>query len=106
MRVLLIKDVMKILRASRPSIYRWLRERRYGIGNFPFPISAAGRQLRWNADDIEAWCQSGSVLLPPVDVISSKRQPTAKECQQRKEATAEALARHGININQKSEVGS
>ena len=100
-RILLTKDVMELSRASRPSIYRWIRERRHGIGNFPLPISESGRQLRWNADDIEAWFQSGSTPQPTVPVVSPKKQPKVKERQQRKEAVSVALLRHGININPK-----
>ena len=97
MKILLVKDLMRILRASRPTVYRWLAERRMGIGTFPLPISQAGRQLRWNADDIEAFCQSRGVPQPPVVVTSPKQQiKRTEEHRNRQEATAAVLAKHGI----------
>lgn len=95
MKILLVEDLEKIFRASRPSLYRWLAESRKGVGNFPLPITQNGRQLRWNADDIEAFCRAQSVPQPPVSVTSPKQQ------EERREATAAVLAKHGILGTQK-----
>ena len=97
MKIYLIKDIMHLLRASRPTVYRWLAESRKGVGYFPLPISQDGQQLRWNADDIEAFCQSRGVPQPPVVVTSPKQQiKRTEEHRNRQEATAAVLAKHGI----------
>ena len=97
MKILLIKDVMNVLRASRPTVYRWLAESRKGVGYFPLPISQDGRQLRWNADDIEVFCQSRGAPQPLVAVTGPKHQvKRTEEHRKRQEATAAVLAKHGI----------
>ena len=101
MKILLVKDLMRLLRASRPSVYRWLAERRAGFGNFPLPISQAGRQLRWNSDDIEAYCQSRAAPQSPVNVVSTAKQQVKAQREQQ-EATLQALARHKIYPNSKT----
>jgi predicted DNA-binding transcriptional regulator AlpA len=88
MTVLLIKDVMKLLRVSRTTIYRWIRESREGLTDFPLPISAAGRQLRWYAADIERFYTAQHT--PPVEPETIEQ-----ECQKCK-GYAEALALFGV----------
>jgi len=94
MKILLLRDVMELLRASRPTVYRWLRESRAGVGYFPLPISEAGRQLRWNAADFEVFCQSRSTPPQSASVLSPTKQRAEKA--QRRKATWEVLAQHGI----------
>jgi predicted DNA-binding transcriptional regulator AlpA len=94
MRILLAREVMAMLRASRPTLYRWLRESRTGVGTFPQPISEPGRQLRWNADDIEAFCQARATPPRPASMPSPTKVRAEKE--QRREATWRGLAEHGI----------
>ena len=105
MKILLVKDLMRILRASRPTVYRWLAERRMGIGTFPLPISQAGRQLRWNADDIEQFCQSQSNVRLPIAIANSKQRREKKAFQDRQEAAAAVLEKHGILINNSTKRG-
>jgi predicted DNA-binding transcriptional regulator AlpA len=89
MTVLLIKDVMQLLRVSRPTIYRWIRESKEGLIGFPLPISAAGRQLRWNAEDIERFYTSQHTPLPV------ETAPVELECRKCR-GYSETLARLGL----------
>ena len=94
-----IKELMRITGYSRVSVYRKTADARAGLGQFPIPVTGKKQKLGWRAADVEAYYQARSVPQPPVDVVSPKREPTAKERQNRQKATAEALSRHGININ-------
>ena len=99
--LLKVEDVMRILGLSRVSIYRKVSEARAGNGRFPLPIGDAKQKLRWNADDVEAFCQSRSMAPMPVMVTSPKQQRPKKQSYEQRQASArQALAeRHGININ-------
>jgi predicted DNA-binding transcriptional regulator AlpA len=66
-RVLLVDEIASLMRVARSSIYRWLGERRKGIGSFPLPISQAGGKLRWLASDIDSYlsAQASATPVPP-----------------------------------------
>jgi len=97
-RILLIREVATLLRVANVTIYRWLAESREGRGHFPLPVSQRGGKLRWLATDIEAFLQSQSTAVPPVNVTSAtKRRQEAKEYRNRQERATAALRRHGFN---------
>ena len=84
---------MTLLKISEATLYRWVSESRRGAGTFPLPISQFGRTLRWNSDEIDAWCRSGTPAnLPPARPAKT----TVKELRHRVEAMLEALQRHGL----------
>lgn len=94
MEILLASDVMSRLKISLPTLYRWTADSRAGIGTFPKPISEPGKQLRWNAEDIEAWmaCRQRS---QPVQIES------ATQLKQRHAAAVKRLRSKGIKISAK-----
>jgi predicted DNA-binding transcriptional regulator AlpA len=87
MEILLINDVTSRLKISQNTLYRWISESRAGRGTFPLPISLPGRTLRWNSDDIDAWCQ------PKAITPARKAKVTAKQRQKKADAIQQALAR-------------
>ena len=96
MRILLMKDIMRLFRVSRPTVYNWLAASRKGAGFFPLPISQAGCVHRWNADDIEAFMQPKSVPQPANIASPVKRKQKNKTLQQRQVALQQGMQRHGI----------
>ena len=96
-RILLINEVATLLRVTPSSVYRWLGDRRRGIGTFPLPISQAGGKLRWLASDVEAFLASQSAL-PPVHVPTARQaKRNARAFQERQASADKALQRHGID---------
>jgi predicted DNA-binding transcriptional regulator AlpA len=92
MEILLASDVMSRLKISLPTLYRWTAEAKAGIGTFPQPISEPGKQLRWNADDIENW----------VGCRNQQSTPKVESATQRSKRNAVAVKRlqaKGVNIN-------
>jgi predicted DNA-binding transcriptional regulator AlpA len=95
-----VSDIKRIFGISQVSVYRWVAASRAGTSRFPLPIGGSKQKLRWNAGDIEAYCQSSNGAKITVPVKTSKQQKRAKQTlQQRQEATRTALAKHGIIIN-------
>jgi predicted DNA-binding transcriptional regulator AlpA len=105
-KLLEINDIKRIFGISQVSVYRWVSASRAGTSRFPLPIGGSKQKLRWNAGDIEAYCQSSNGATMPVAVKTLKQPKREKQTlQQRQEATRTALARHGIviNLNQRGE---
>ena len=50
MNLLRLPEVVEITRLSKGSIYRLL-----GTGDFPQPVRAGVRAVRWRADEIQKW---------------------------------------------------
>jgi predicted DNA-binding transcriptional regulator AlpA len=73
MEVLLASDVMRRLKISLPTLYRWRADAKAGIGTFPLPISESGKQLRWNAADIENWTSRHNQQSAPVVESAAER---------------------------------
>jgi predicted DNA-binding transcriptional regulator AlpA len=95
-RILLVGEVAALLRVANSSVYRWLGQRRRGIGTFPLPISSMGGKLRWLADDIEHYI--ASQVSPSVNVSTTRQaKRQAKDFRERQERATEALRRHGLN---------
>ena len=92
-RILLINEVAALLRVANSSIYRWVAERRKGIGKFPLPISTQGGKLRWLASDVETYLASQSQISPNLPT-ARQRQRNAKAFQERQNATDMALSRY------------
>jgi len=53
-QLLRLREVVKIVHYTKPSIYRLMAE-----GNFPRPIRLGGRSVFWVKSDIEAFIQDG-----------------------------------------------
>ena len=96
-----IREIMKIFRLSQVSVYRKVAAARSGKGEFPLPIWGSKQGLRWNAADVEVFCQSKTVPRRPVRTNGSKRQRwVTKELMARNESAQKSLAdRHGIFVN-------
>ena len=41
------REVMELIRISRPTLYRWLQ-----LGTFPKPIKIGPQKLAWRRDDV------------------------------------------------------
>ena len=95
MEILLKDDLMNRLKISEATLYRWVSESRTGSGTFPLPISQPGRTLRWNSDEVDAWCQSKTRVA--VTSSSRKTKNTAKDRERRHEAVLKAMQRHGLD---------
>ena len=94
-----IEDIMRIFNLSRVSIYRKVKEAREGNSQFPLPLWGK-QKLRWNAADVEAFCRPKTVSQVQVQVNNSKQQrQSAKDTRARQASVEQALARHGIVIN-------
>jgi predicted DNA-binding transcriptional regulator AlpA len=90
-------DIMRIFGLSRVSIYRKVAEARSGQGRFPLPVSGMKERLRWNAANVEAFCQSRNESQPVVSVVLSKHE---KQSRERLEKVNAGLANHGIVVHQ------
>jgi len=94
--LLKIKDMMRIYGMSRVSVYRKVADARAGRGGFPLPLTGYKKQLLWNPDEVERYCQA-QPAAPPVNVPSPSKQ--TKLMRERREHTAAILAEHGIKLN-------
>ena len=93
-----IDDLMRIFGLSQVSIYRKVREARAGNGQFPLPVWGSRKKLRWNAAEVEAFCQSRTT--PQVPVKTGKQRREAKALRARNMSAQQTLAdRHGIFVN-------
>ena len=45
-----MREVLALLRVSRSTLNRWIRE-----GTFPRPVKLGKRAVRWRRSDIEGW---------------------------------------------------
>jgi len=90
--LLKIEDIMRIFGLSRVSIYRRVSEARAGKSQFPLPIGKRKENLRWNATDIEAFCQSRTTSMP---VVASPKQQR-KKARANQEVVRATLEKHGI----------
>ena len=97
--VLHLKHIMAIFGVSQATIYRWLAEARAGKSSFPLALNGYKRKLLWNKADVEAFCQARTVPQVPVQV--STKQRDKKDYRARQASVEQALARHGINLNNK-----
>ena len=48
--LLSMREVLALLRVSRSTLTRWIRE-----GAFPRPVKLGKRAVRWRRSDIEGW---------------------------------------------------
>ena len=55
MKIYLMEDLTALLRVSRATIDRWVRETRERRSDFPAPFSLPGRRMLWDAAVIEKW---------------------------------------------------
>ena len=91
MKILLKTDVMDLLKISEGTLYRWVSESRSGKGTFTLPISQPGKTLRWNADDLEHWCQ------PKVAITKqSTKRPKTTSPSQKQASLQSTLKKHGL----------
>lgn len=70
-----IKEVAAYLRCSVDTIWRRMKDRREGNGNFPLPITPPGKKNFWNRIDIESWNANGTPEMPltPAQVDAKHR---------------------------------
>ena len=55
-KLLVVEDVLDLLRISRSSLDRLIRQARSGIGLFPLPVQqGTKKKLLWHMADIERW---------------------------------------------------
>ena len=52
-RILRRRDVERLTRLSKASIYRKMRN-----GTFPLPLKLGERAVAWRADEVHAWIES------------------------------------------------
>jgi len=94
-----VDDLMRIFGLSRISIYRKVSEARAGNGQFPLPVWGSRKKLRWNAAEVEAFCQSRTAPQVPVKTGKQRRRE-AKVLRARNMSAQQTLAdRHGIFVN-------
>jgi len=96
-KILLINEVAALLQVANSSVYRWLGERRKGIGTFPLPISQAGGKLRWLASDVETFLANQSAAPPITAPTARQAKRDARAFQERQESADRALQRHSAN---------
>jgi predicted DNA-binding transcriptional regulator AlpA len=95
-RVLLIEDLIALLRVSRPTLDRWIREAREGKSDFPIPFSEPRRRMLWDAYAVEHWiAHRNQATLPVVSPIKSEKRQ-AREYIERQEQALKVLERHGL----------
>ena len=58
--LLTIRDLIPLLQVSEPTIRRWVKESKNGIGTFPKPINGVKRKMLFNPVDIEKWANKRS----------------------------------------------
>jgi len=101
-RVLLIEDLITLLRVSRPTLDRWVREARAGKGDFPMPFSEPQRRMLWDANAVEQWIanrnQATRTTLSNVSPAKQMKRES-KNFMDRQEAARQTLALHAANRN-------
>jgi len=98
---LTVEDLMQILKLSRVSVYRRLKEARAGRGGLPLPIPSGTKQrLRWNAETVRQFLENANDTpqTPPALKIES-----AKSRQKRHAEAMKQLERFGIKATQKAQ---
>jgi predicted DNA-binding transcriptional regulator AlpA len=104
-RLLVVEEVLDLLRISRSSLDRLVRQARRegGTGTFPLPVQqGTKKKLLWHMADIERWANYRpvtSVTNVAAVVSPAKQRQAAKAFQQRQETVQQVLARHGYNPN-------
>ena len=95
-RVLLIEDLIALLRVSRPTIERRVREAREGKSDFPIPFSEPRRRMLWDAYAVEQWIANrNQATLSVVSPIKSKKREV-REHIERQERALKVLEQHGL----------
>jgi len=104
-RLLKVEDIMRIFDYSQVSVYRMVREMREGKeSQIPRPLdSGYKRSLRWSRRSVEEFCEARAAPPPSVSVVSPSPVKQAKAQREQQEATLQALARHNIYPNSKTE---
>ncbi len=77
-----LKEVAEYFRCSEVTLWRRLKERRAGVGNFPLPITPPGKKMFWRRFDVESWdanadftgCDSENRPTTPAQREAKKRQ--------------------------------
>ena len=97
-RILLVEDVTALLRVSRCTIDRWVREAREGRGDFVMPFSTPGRRMLWDAHVVEQWLANRNATASPGKPPPTKSEKQkVKDFNERQERAKVALARHRKN---------
>ena len=94
---LCIDEVQEIVSKSRPTIYRWIREARQGVGIFPLPINTGGRKrhLLWTRASIMEYLENRSRGSPQ----SSLNFMSEAEHRKRNDAARQTLKEMGVNLD-------
>jgi predicted DNA-binding transcriptional regulator AlpA len=103
LETLTVKDLMEILKLSRVSVYRRLKEARAGRGGLPLPIpTGTKRSLRWNTEDVRKFLQNANEThkTPPTQEIESAAKRAA-----RNRAALHELKKLGIKISAQKSTG-
>ena len=97
-RIYLISDLVALLRLSRSTVDRRVREARSRKSDFPLPISEQGQRLLWDAQAVEQWLAGRNKSPPQVNVIPAKSDKRkSRDFAERQERAQRALERHGFN---------
>ena len=62
------REVMELIRISRPTLYRWLQP-----GTFPKPIEIGPQKIAWRRDDVIDWIANRPevTIRPPAGDVAS-----------------------------------
>ena len=105
-RMLVVEEVLDLLRISRPTLDRYVRQARRGECTFPLPTQLGTKRKRlWNLTDLESWahCRSPPLVKNAAPITRKQQRQKEKSCQERQAAAHQALAeRHGIIIAPKN----
>jgi predicted DNA-binding transcriptional regulator AlpA len=95
LEILRIEDIMALLKCSRATVDRWLRESREGRNDMPLPFSMKGRRVLFVAETFYDWIRHRQTnALPPVIPSGKERKRQQKEFKQRQESADQTLQRH------------
>ena len=98
---LLAHEIAELFRVSLSSVYRWLRHRRDGKGNFPLPLPSPGGGRgthRWSAEEIAQYIRSHSNSSHPVtSTIVTESRGERKAFEQRQQDAMRRLESHRAN---------
>ena len=67
------REVERICKTSRSSIYCWMRR-----GTFPLPLKLAAKTVRWRRSEVEAWLSTRPLARGEFDEEASRSQFNAQ----------------------------
>ena len=100
--VIFTDGVVKRTGMSESWISRELDKRRKGQGNFPLPISPFKSKRRWLESDIDNYIASLASVNTDVPVPTKNKKQQEREFIERQNRAKQALARHGIAVDDKT----